>query len=350
MSDQGQRTEEATPRRRQKARGEGQFPTSREFVSAMQFLAFAIALGAWGPDWVRALKEAMRMALMQAYTAKEGREIALLGAQVLAHVFESLAPLGAAVLAATLATQLAVTGMGTSLKKLAPDPKRLNPLTRLRELPRQNLTSALQALLLLPVFGAVIWGLAREGAERYALLPLAGVTAGAHAVGESTMRLVWKAAAGFLIFGAVDLFRQMRRYSKDLRMSKQEIRDEAKETDGNPQIKSRVRRLQRDAARRRMMKAVPQATAVVVNPTHYAVALRYSMDGMAAPLVVAKGKNWLALRIRQVAVENQVPIVENPPLAQALYKAAEVGQEIPVQLYRAVAEILAYVYRMMRGR
>ena len=133
-------------------------------------------------------------------------------------------------------------------------------------------------------------------------------------------------------------------------MSKQEIKEEMKELEGNPQMKARVRRLQRDRARRNMMKEIPTATAVVVNPTHYAVAIRYRVEDMAAPLVVAKGKNYLAARIRQRAIEHQVPIVENPPLAQALYKSVEVGQEIPPHLYRAVAEILAYVFKLMNGR
>jgi flagellar biosynthetic protein FlhB len=133
-------------------------------------------------------------------------------------------------------------------------------------------------------------------------------------------------------------------------MSKQEVREESKEQQGDPHIKMRIRRLQRDLARRQMMKEVPKATAVIVNPTHYAVAIRYSMESAAAPMVVAKGKNYVAARIRKLALEHQVPIVENPPLAQALYKSAEVGQEIPAHLYRAVAEILAYIYRMMNGR
>ena len=120
--------------------------------------------------------------------------------------------------------------------------------------------------------------------------------------------------------------------------------------EGNPQIKARIRRLQIAMRRRHMMKDVPTATAVIVNPTHYAVAIRYEMETMSAPVVVAKGKNYLAARIRKIAIENQVPIIENPPLAQALYKSAEVGQEIPAHLYRAVAEILAYVYKLMKGR
>jgi flagellar biosynthetic protein FlhB len=132
-----------------------------------------------------------------------------------------------------------------------------------------------------------------------------------------------------------------------MKMSKQDLRDESKETDGNPQIKARIRRIQRDMRRKNMMREVATATAVVVNPTHYAVALRYEQGTMAAPLVVAKGKNYLAARIRQRAIENQVPIIENPPLAQALYKSVDVGQEIPAHLYRAVAEILAYIFKLM---
>jgi flagellar biosynthetic protein FlhB len=132
-------------------------------------------------------------------------------------------------------------------------------------------------------------------------------------------------------------------------MSKHEVREEAKEQQGNPHVKMRIRRLQRDLARRLMMKEIPKATALIVNPTHYAVAIRYVMESGAAPKVIAKGKNYLAQRIRNKAIENQIPIVENPPLAQALYKSADVGQEIPTHLYRAVAEILAYIYRLMNG-
>jgi flagellar biosynthetic protein FlhB len=133
-------------------------------------------------------------------------------------------------------------------------------------------------------------------------------------------------------------------------MSKQDIKDESKQTDGNPQIKNRIRRLQRELRRRTMMKDVAKATAVIVNPTHYAVAIRYKMSSMAAPTVLAKGKNFLAARIRKMADDHQIPIIENPPLAQALYKSADVGQEIPAELYKAVAEVLAYIFKLMKGR
>jgi flagellar biosynthesis protein FlhB len=226
----------------------------------------------------------------------------------------------------------------------------LNPVTKLRELPHQNLSSLLEAVFLLPLFLGAVYFIARDRLEAFLLLPLQSVASGARLLGVSLMDLLWKAAGLFVVFGCVDLFRQMRRYQQDLRMSKQEIKEEMKDVEGNPQMKARIRRIQRDRARRRMMKEVPKATAVIVNPTHFAVAIRYQMDSMAAPVVVAKGKNYLALRIRQKALEHQVPIIENPPLAQALYKSVDVGQEIPAHLYRAVAEILAYIFKLMNGK
>ena len=159
--------------------------------------------------------------------------------------------------------------------------------------------------------------------------------------------LLCKLAGVLFLFCAVDLLRTRLKYARDLRMSKQEIKDEQKESEGNPQIKGHIRRLRRDMVRKQMMKNVAKATVVVVNPTHYAVAIRYDMEAMASPQVVAKGRNYLAMRIRQRAVENAVPIVENPPLARALYKSVEVGQEIPANFYRAVAEVLAYIFKMM---
>jgi len=208
----------------------------------------------------------------------------------------------------------------------------------------------LQSVLLLPLFLWAVYAIARDKLEAILALPLGSVAHGWEFLGGSLMELFWKASGVFLVFGSVDLMRQMRRHRQDLRMSKQDIKEEAKDLEGNPQMKARIRRLMRDRVRRQMMKDVPKATAVVVNPTHYAVAIRYQMETMAAPLVIAKGKNYLALRIRQKAVENQIPIIENPPLAQALYKAVEVGQEIPPHLYRAVAEILAYIFKLMNGR
>jgi flagellar biosynthetic protein FlhB len=181
-------------------------------------------------------------------------------------------------------------------------------------------------------------------------LPFLPVQAAVQQVAGSYKDLFVNSALVLVAYGCFDFFRQRRKLERELMMSKQQIKEEMKEVEGNPQMKMKIRRLQRDFARRRMMQEVPTATAVIVNPTHYAVAIRYHVDSMAAPKVVAKGKNYLALRIRQKATEHSIPIVENPPLAQALYKGVDVGQEIPAQFYKAVAEILAYIYRIMNGK
>jgi flagellar biosynthetic protein FlhB len=351
MADQGQKTEQPTQRRMQKARREGQFPLARHFVASVQFVTFVALLGAYGGGWVQDMRLLMAQLVHRAFGAEiRNNELIDLAMQMGRRIFVPLGKGGMVIMLATLAPQLAVTRLGTSTKKLAPDFKRLSPLAKLRELPKQNIPALLQALVLLPVFSAAIYYIVKENLAAYMALPLTDVLSGSLRVTESLRQMLWRACMLFLAFGAVDLVRQKRRYQQELKMSKQEIRDEVKEMEGNPEMNARFRRLRRDLLRRRMMHQVPTATAVIVNPTHFAVAIRYEPHQMAAPLVVAKGKNYLALRIRQKALENQVPLIENPPLAQALYKSVDVGQEIPAHLYRAVAEILAYIYKLTKRR
>jgi flagellar biosynthetic protein FlhB len=351
MADNGQKTEQPTQRRIKKAREEGNFPTARTFVGALQFLAFVALIHSWGLDWIGAIRNSMAVLFQHALNPQLGSaEIISLSLDLLTHAMVPLAVLGAVLIGITMAVQLAVTRMGISVKKLAPSLKRLNPVTKLQQMPRQNLPALLQAVVMIPVFGAAVYFLVKDDFQGFLSLPLRSLPSGAAHVAGSIQSLLWKASFVFVVFGAVDLVRQKQRYQKDLKMSKQEIRDEFKEVEGNPLMKQRIRKIRRDMARRRMMHEVPKATAVIVNPTHYAVALKYDMNSPGAPRVVAKGQNYLALRIRQKAIDHQVPLIENPPLAQALYKAVEVGQEIPADFYRAVAEVLAYIFKLMNGR
>jgi flagellar biosynthetic protein FlhB len=351
MEDKSQKTEKATPRRIEQARREGRFPVSREAVGAVQFLAFATLFTAFGAEYCARLMETTRYLFRSAFTIDiTSVELQRMTRVVALRDFVPLGIFGGALLVVSLAGQLTSTRMGFSLKGLAPNIQRLNFLSRIRELPRQNIPSTLQAAVLLPVFALAVWGIVKDNWDSLLRMPLQDVHEGTRQLGLSVRSLMWKAAGLFVVFGAIDFVRQHRRYAKDLRMSRQEVRQEFKEMEGDPQIRGRIRQLRREWLRRRMMSQVPKATAVIVNPTHYAVAIRYAMESMAAPVVVAKGKNYLAQRIRRKAVEHQVPIIENPPLAQALYKTAEVGQEIPAHLYRAVAEILAYIYRILGGR
>lgn len=351
MSDHGQRTEKPTQRRLEKARKEGTFPSSREFVSAVQFTGFVAIVAAFGEIWLDRTLRVTRELFHRAFsTDLTAATISTLIRDVIGPEFVPLMLAGASLVALVVFAQLATTRMGISPSKLAPDFKRLDPFSRIKNLAGQNVPLFLQAAFLLPVVSYAVYYEAKENLDSFLELPRLSVPVALSRVAGSLETLLWRAVGLFLLIGIVDLVWQRRRYHKQLRMTKQEVREESKEQQASPQVKMRIRRIQRDLARRQMMKEVPKATAVIVNPTHYAVAIKYSMEAGAAPKVVAKGKNYLAARIRQKAIENQVPIVENVPLAQALYKSVDVGQEIPAELYRAVAEILAYIYRLMNGR
>ncbi len=345
------KTEQPTGKRVERARTEGQFATSRDLLAAANFLVFLGVLGAWFPNWLAGMKQMLRQALEGAFRSDlTVTSFPRIAEVLLNRAFLPLSMLAVLTTVTTVAINLAVTKMGFSLKKLLPDFTRLNPAAKIKNLATQGPAAVAQAATMLVIFSGAIYLIAKQNAEVFLLLPFASLDIGLQKVAAAIKDLLWKAAAVFLVFGLIDLFRQRRRYTKGLRMSKQEVKEEAKESEVNPQIKGKIRRLRRDLARRRMMKEVATATAVIVNPTHYAVALRYQRNTTGTPLVVAKGKNYLALRIRQLATENGVPLVENPPLAQALYKSVDVGREIPPHLYRAVAEVLAYIYRLTNAR
>jgi flagellar biosynthetic protein FlhB len=351
MADKGQRTEQPTQRRKEKARKEGRFPASREFVAAVAFLAFVWLFAALGSGAVDRMRQLVATMLRRAFTVEVSiHEVERLGRYAALIVMAPLMAAGLALSASSVGAQLATTRLGLAWNRVKPEFNRLNPIERLRQLPSQTMPLFLQAVAILPLLAWAVWAVLKQNLPAYLALPLGPVEGGAALVAETIRSLLWKAAGILLLLGVFDLTRQRRRHMSELRMSKQEIRDEMKEVEGNPQIKMKIRRLQRDMIRKQMMREVPAATAVIVNPTHYAVAVKYRPAEMAAPRVVAKGKNYLALRIRAIAIENQVPIVENPPLAQALYKSVEVGEEIPLHLYQAVAEVLAYIYRLMKGR
>lgn len=349
MADQ--KTEKPTKKRLLKLREEGRAPSTRHFIAGLQFCVLVVLIKTKAEGWLTYAAATFRAELKRAFTTDvTPSELLHLGSNLLYACFFPILTMGGALLAVSIGIHLAVTRMQFSPKKLLPTGERLNPLNRIKQLPRQNLTATIQSLILLPVFAGAIYAAAATQAERFIVLPLANVRTALFAITGQMQNLLWKAGAIFLVFGCVELLRETRRYSAEIRMTKQEVKDETKETEGNPLVKARLRALRRDQARKRMMQAVPTATAVIVNPTHFAVALKYDPLTTPAPLVVAKGKNYLALRIRQKAIDHQVPLIENPPLAQALYKSVDVGQEIPPHLYRVVAEILAYIFRLTNSQ
>jgi len=351
MTHSGEKTEKATPRRLLKARREGQFAASRDFVSGLQFTVFVLLIAQSGPHLVASLKEVTRGLFVEAFRG-DLSEATLIG--VLHEAIErGLTPLvyASGILVLTgCAFQISSTGFSFSLARIMPKPSHFDVFAKLKAAPQKGMVSAIQAAAVVLVFGTTLYWIVTKSGERLLMVPLSSFQVGLETMRSLAMDLLWKASALFLLFGFIDFYRQKRKFAKEMRMSKLDIRDELKESEGNPQTKMRIRKLQRDVRRRRMMDEVKTATAVIVNPTHYAVAIRYQHDSMDAPLVVAKGKNYLALRIRARALEFDVPLIENPPLAQALYKSVDVGQSIPPHLYRAVAEILAYIYRLMGAR
>ncbi|HYP14166.1 MAG TPA: EscU/YscU/HrcU family type III secretion system export apparatus switch protein [Bryobacteraceae bacterium] len=351
MSDKGQRTEQPTQRRLQKAREQGQFLSAKDLVGAIQFGVFTITLAWAGPAWFTTLQVQFTALLRDAFRQDFGP--AVLTACIsssLAVVFMPLAKAGALLAAISLGVQLTLSSVGFSFKALAPNFGRLNPIKKLGEIGKQALTLAIHTTLLVVVLSSISWSLISDNFAMVVSLPLTTLQSGTAWIGAAVLSLLWKCCLVLLVFGAIDLIRQKRKLDGQLRMTKQEVREESKENEGNPQIKSQIRRLRRELLRGRMMNEVARATAVLVNPTHYSVAIRYDPETMASPVVVAKGKNYLAKLIRERAISHQVPIVENPPLARALYASADVGQQIPVEFYKAVAEILAYLYRMMNRR
>ena len=351
MQHSGEKTEKATAHRLLKARKEGKFASSKDFVSGLQFTVFVILLVESGQQLIGNLKEATRTLFSQAFRPdlSPAALMAILHQSFAQTMYPLVATSGVLVLSG-LAFQLTSTGFGMSLQGLTPKASNFSVLSKLKSAPQKGFASAIQAVALLLMFGFTIYWVTARDLGRLLLIPLSSLQVGMAEMRSLCVAVLWKAAAFFLLFGMIDLARQKRRFSKQMKMSKQDIRDEMKQTEGNPQIKMRIRRLQRDTRRRRMMEDVKTATALIVNPTHYAVAIRYHHESMAAPVVVAKGKNYLAARIRARALAHNVPLVENPPLAQALYKSVEVGQQIPPHLYRAVAEILAYILRLMGAK
>ena len=346
-----ERTEPASPRRLEQAREEGQVARSTELTTFAIVLAGAGALWLYGGSLSGQLRALTRSTLGFERAAAFDTEVML--ELLYARSTEALAaflPLGLALLAAALAAPLLLGGWVFSAKALQPDLDRLNPVSGIgRMFSLTSLASLVRSLakagLLTAAAGWAGWLLSDRVLELTRLAPPQALARAAELVGLSALALV----GAMLIVAALDVPYQLWSYHRKLRMTREEVRRELKESEGDPQLKARVRSLQREAARRRMMAEVPKADVVVTNPAHYAVALRYREKDMRAPRVVAKGAMLVAGRIRELAREHGVPVVEAPPLARALYRHAELDREIPVALYTAVAEVLAYVHLLRRS-
>ena len=339
------RTEKATPRRRHKARERGQVLRSRDLVSALTLVALVGSL-AWHPGaGLARWEEYFRTMLAAATSGRWEDGVPLVGATAATAVFWA-GPVLAMAFAAALGGTVIQGAPTFAVEALTPNASRLNPANNLQQLfSSAGASRVLRSLL--PTSVIVYLALRLIFADAAAIVYSARLSSRAclALAGSLCFGIAWRTAAVYLAWSGLDYFLQWRTYENSLRMSKQEVRDESKESEGNPEVRIRIRRLRRELMRRSLQKSMQKATAVVTNPTHFAVALEYRPATMAAPVVVAKGQNRLAQKIKELARWNEVPIVENPPLAQALYKGTEVGQMIPPKLYAAVAEILAFIFR-----
>jgi flagellar biosynthetic protein FlhB len=338
------KTEEATPKRQTKAREQGQVARSRELPGVLALGAVAAVMVVMAPTAVTHWTVLYRNTLDVAASGDiESNGPVLFWSAV--EVMRWIVPILLAGMALSLFAGLAQGGVNFAPAALALKFERFNPASKLGQIfSSVGLSNLLKSLL---PFSAILWitvTIARENWEPMVHASNLGLRQFASFVGSMVFELTWKSGLVLMAWSAVDYLFILRKNQSDMKMTKQEVRQEYKETDGNPVIKSRIRQLQRAMRKKQSLKAAATATVVVTNPTHYAIALRYESD-MPAPVVVAKGQNRLAEKIKQLARDNGIMVVENKPLAQALYKSVEVGDSIPAKLYQAVAEILALVFR-----
>jgi flagellar biosynthetic protein FlhB len=347
-----ERNEKPTAKRLEKAREEGQVPRSPELSAAAVLLVTAGGLHFLGGSIGATLYDIMRSGLAPGAAAALDPGIALstASAQMLRALIACAPLLGLTLIAALLAP-LALGGWNFSPGAMAPDFTKLDPIAGFgRFFTARGAVELAKAFAKFLVVGIVAIAVLHKQAAQLLALGAAPLHEGIAQAADLTSDALLAVSGGLALIAAVDVPWQLWQHSKELSMTREEIREEYKESEGAPEVKSRIRRTQREMARRRMMEQVPKADVVVVNPTHFAVALRYDESRMRAPLVVAKGTDLIAARIREIATTHAVPIFEAPPLARALHRNVEIGGEIPATLYAAVAQVLTYIYQLKAAR
>lgn len=340
------RTEPATPKRREEARKKGQIAQSREISSVLVLLS---ALGVFffsGLHIFQGLSDLMRGVFQNIATLRlqEG-SISVFLFEILLQIFIILMPLMLAVVVAGIAANLLQVGFLFTLEPLTPKLSKLNPFSGIKRLlSLRSLAELSKSLLKVVVVGGIAFLMVKGELESIPSLMHMAVGETLSFFGRVSFKIGLYTCLTLIVLALLDYAFQRWQHEKSLRMTKQEVKDELKQREGDPAVKARIRGVQRDMAQRRMMESVPKADVVITNPTHLAIALKYDAEKMMAPKVTAKGAGFIAERIRELAKRNGVPVVEHKPLAQTLFKVVEIGGIIPASLYKAVAEILAYVY------
>lgn len=343
-----ERTEPASPRRLEQAREEGDIPRSRELATCTVLLASGAGFWFLGGDLVSQLNRMLASSLT--FEREQAFDFDLLVMRLATHIADLLiafAPFAVLLMVVAAASPLLIGGWLFSGKALQPNFGRLNPMHGLGNLiSTRSAVELVKSIAKTVLVGIVSWLVIASQLDAVLALTVDPLKTGsAHLA--SLLLHGFLAIVGSLVFiAAIDVPYQLWHYAEKLKMTREELRQEAKDSEGDPHIKAKIRQTQREMAKRRMMAEVPKADVVVTNPTHYAVALKYSDGKMRAPTVIAKGADDVAAKIRELAAEHNVPLLEAPPLARALYTHTDLGDEIPEGLYTAVAEVLAYVFQL----
>ncbi|MCU6433208.1 flagellar type III secretion system protein FlhB [Undibacterium sp. Jales W-56] len=347
-----ERTEPASPKRLEQAREEGDVPRSRELSTCTILLAAGSALWMFGGGLIRQLNHMLMNGLSIDRSLAFDFNLLLSSIAVgLTGVVVAFAPIAGLLVLVAVASPLLIGGWLFSGKALQPNFSRMNPLSGLANMISTRAgVELIKAIIKTILVGSVALMVVMSQKNAIFGLILEPLAQGSAHMGNLLAACFLSIVGALVFIAAIDAPYQMWHYANKLKMTHQEVVQESKEANGNPQIKAKIRAQQREMARRRMMAEIPTADVVVTNPTHYAVALKYADGGSGAPRVVAKGADAVAARIREIAGENNVPLLEAPPLARALYKHTELGDEIPEKLYAAVAEVLAYVFQLKTFR
>jgi flagellar biosynthetic protein FlhB len=352
MAEQvGEKTEKPSVKRLKEARERGQVAVSRDVSMALGSLASTGVLVAAGSFFLQRLAATVTDTLSHFGDAPlremKGEDLVPLVMSGGMLVALTAGPIALAAAATGVLGSVLQSGFNVSTSPLTPNFGRLSPVNGFKKLaPSRAGLDTLKAIITASILSVLAWRVGNTLALDAGRLTWASASASANRAWGDAIRLLWQAGFALLAIGGLDFGLQKWRLHQSLKMTKQELKDEARLGEGSPEIKARVRRIQREMFRKRMLQAVPRATVVLTNPTHFAVALEYKRDKTAAPVVVAKGADLIAAKIREIAREHSVPIIENPPLTRALFKECEVGDVIPGQLFGAVAEVLAYLIRI----
>ncbi len=348
----GERTEKATGKRRSEARKKGQVAKSREIPSVAVLLAGLSVLYLLSTYFLRQISSVMVSSFQKIGTwAMDFDHTLAFRAEIFWWLFQTLAPLLLAISVTAVLSNFVQVGSLFSAEAIQPQFKRISPLTGVSRLFSKNsLVELLKSVGKILIIGWVAYSTVRQELAGISSLVDQDVASIFRFVGLVSARILFKTLLVMIGLAALDYAFQRWNYEKSLRMTKREVLEEYKTSEGDPLIKSRIRSIQREMARKRMMTEVPKADVVITNPTHLAVALRYERKEMTAPKVVAKGSGWIAEKIKEIAQVHGVPIVENKPLAQVIFKTVDLGQMIPSSMYQMVAELLAHVYRMKNRR